>query len=212
MHRVMGSIAGALSSVCIVTGILLLVGEELDRSSDAEVVSHFAGSGDRYADLAGTMLMMAGAALYLCFLSALRSRLTSETPGLWSHAWLVGAAGSSAASLLVVASCLLGATAIAVQSSTRFSVDPNLARLTVSAGATALFGWVAINCVTVAAASVAILRTASLPIWLAWVGFAVIPLALLETMLFPVFMLPLWVLVTSFAMTRQTGPEGPLAA
>lgn len=201
MRNLVAAIAGLLSSVCIVAGILLLVGGELDRMSDAEIVAYFADSANRAFEIAGLALMFAGAALYLWFIGGLRSRLSEGGSGPSDRAWLVGAAGSSAASLLVVAACLFGATALADVYSGGFTVDPNLARLTMSTGAIALFGSVILSCVAVAAASIAIRRSASLPDWLAWLGLAVIPLAIVESvLLFPVFMIPLWVLAASFTL------------
>jgi hypothetical protein len=203
--------AGALSSAGIVSGILLLVREELDRRSDAEIVAYFAGEANRMSDIAGLALMFAGAAGYLWFMGGLRSRLAEGGADTAEPAWLVGAAGASAASLLVVAACLFGATAVAVVFSDKFSVDPNLARLALSTGAMALFGWVVLSCVAVAAASIAIRRSATLPGWLGWLGPAVIPLAVAESVvLFPVFMIPLWVLAASLAMATSAGP-GPQA-
>lgn len=201
MKNLVAAVAGLLSSVCVVAGILLLVGGELDRMSDAEIVAYFADSANRTVEIAGLALMFVGAALYLWFIGGLRSRLSEGGSETGDRAWLVGAAGSSAASLLVVAACLFGATALADVSSGGFTVDPDLARLTMSTGAIALFGSVVLSCLAVAAASIAIRRSAHLPDWLAWLGLAVIPLAVVESvLLFPVFMIPLWVLAASFAL------------
>jgi hypothetical protein len=212
MKNVVAAIAGVLSSVCIVAGILLLVARQSDQFSDAQIVAYFADSANRTSDVAGLALMFAGAALYLWFVGGLRSRLAEGGSAAADRAWLVGAAGSSAASLLVVAACLFGAAAFAAVYSGEFTVDPDLARLTESTGAIALFGSVVLSCVAVAATSLAIRRSASMPRWLGWLGLAVIPLAVVEAViLLPVFIIPLWVLAASLAMAIPAGESAPVA-
>jgi hypothetical protein len=206
MKNVAAAVAGLLSSVCVVAGILLLVSAELDRYDDAQITAYFADSSNRTSDIAGLALMFAGAALYLWFIGGLRSRLVGSGSGAVDWAWLVGAAGTSAASLLVVAACLFGATSLTAFYSTEFTVDPDLARLTMIAGAFALSGSVLLSCVAVAATSVAIRHSASLPRWLGWLGLVAIPLALVEALLlFPVFIIPIWVLAASLALATSTG-------
>lgn len=206
MKNVAAAVAGLLSSVCLVAGILLLVGAELDRYDDAQIVAYFADSANQTSALAGMALMFAGAALYLWFVGGLRSRLAEGGPDTAGRAWLVGAAGSCAASLLVVAACLFGAMAFAMVVSGQFTVDPDLARLTMSTGAIALFGSVVFSCVAVAATSMVIRGSASLPRWLGWLGLAAIPLAVVEAIvLYPVFIIPIWVLAASLALATSTG-------
>jgi hypothetical protein len=206
MKNVAAAVAGLLSSVCVVAGILLLVSAELDRYDDAQLAAYFADSSNRTSDIAGLALMFAGAALYLWFIGGLRSRLVGSESRAVDWAWLVGAAGSSAASLLVVAASLFGSTSLTVFYSTEFTVDPDLARLTVITGAFALFGSVLFSCVVVAATSMAIRGSASLPRWLGWLGLAAIPLAVVEAVvLYPVFIIPIWVLAASLALATSTG-------
>ena len=113
-------------------------------------------------------------------------------------------AGATAAALLLVAAALFGATSMAVQFSSRFSVDVNLARFALSTGYIAAFASVLVNCLVVIATSIVALRTPVLPSWFAWAGFAVVPLAIVESMLlFPIFLIPLWVLLTSIILTTQ---------
>jgi hypothetical protein len=213
MKNVVAAVAGLLSSACVVAGILLLVVPTSSRTSDPEIVAYFADGANRTSDIVGLALMFAGAALYLWFLGGLRSRLREGGQGAGDLAWLVGAAGSGAASLLIVAASLIGAVAVGTVSSGEFTVDPNLARLTVSTGATALFGSVVLGCVAVAATSAAIRRYATLPGWLGWLGLVVIPLAVVESvLLFPVFMVPLWVVATSLALGAEGVPGAQAAS
>jgi hypothetical protein len=207
MNRLTTGLSGAASSVLIVIGTLLLVGKEVESLTDAEIRNHFADRSNRLTEIAGLVMLVVGAALFLWFVAHLRARLATTDTGRSGIASLLFGAASTATALLVVAGTLLGATAAAVQYSNQFHVVPDLARLTVIVGYLLLFGSVTINCLTVAVTSVLVLRDNTVPDWLAWVGFVAIPLALVEGVLLPVFVIPAWVLITALTLAiRRPAP------
>jgi lysylphosphatidylglycerol synthetase-like protein (DUF2156 family) len=199
----MAPVSGIVYAGLAVVGTLLIVSEEVDGSTDDEILSYYGDSGNRATEGIGVTLMFVGAMAFLWFLSGLWSRLKSvehESRGLADLAFAAGIVG---AALFIGAAALLNATATAVEVSDRFAVDPNLARFAVSTGYLFLIGSVFINCALIAATSVLALRTDVFPRWLGWVGFAAIVVAIAESFLLPVFAVPIWVTVVSIVMIRS---------
>jgi len=203
MKRLAAPISGIVYAVFAVVGTLLIVLEEVDGSTDEEILSYYGDSGNRATEGIGVTLLIVGAIAFLWFLSGLWSHLRSVEHESKIVADLAFAAGVVAAALFVGAAVLLNATATAVEVSDRFAVDPNLARFAVSTGYLFLIGSVFINCVLIAATSVLALRTDVFPRWLGWVGLAAIVLAIAESFLLPVFAVPIWVIVVSIVMIRS---------
>ncbi|MDH4170843.1 MAG: hypothetical protein OEW42_14765 [Acidimicrobiia bacterium] len=198
------SAAGIVYAVLAVVGVLLLVVEQVDGDTDEEILSYYADSGNRGVETAGLMMVTIGALFFLWFLSSLRSRLRVVEPEHRTLPDLAFGAGVAAATLFFAAGVMLSATSNAVEISSRFEVDPNLARLAVATGFVLLIGSVLCNCVLVAVTSVLALRSAVLPNWLGWVGFAALVLAIGEAFLLPVFMIPVWVLIVSVVLIMVT--------
>jgi hypothetical protein len=66
---------GILFVALWIIGFAITGGSPDSGSSDAKIVAYYADSGHRARDFAGLFLVLAAALLFLCFLSALRSRL-----------------------------------------------------------------------------------------------------------------------------------------
>lgn len=201
--------SGIVSAVLVVVGIFLLVAEQIDEDTDEEILSYYAESGNRTGEIVGFILVTVGVMFFLWFLSTLRSRLSSVEPEPRTLSTLGFGAGSTAAALLVGAGALLVGTSFAAELSSRFVVDPNLARFVVITGYAFLTGSVLVNLVLVITTSVLALRTAALPTWLGWVGFAAVVLAIVEVFLLPVFVIPVWVLVVSVVLIMPTPVDHP---
>lgn len=209
MKRLGAPATGIAYALLAVVGILLLVQEEIDTATNEAILSHYGDSGNRGTEMVASVLALVGALFFLWFLSSLRSRLRqveAETTTLSDLAFGSGVAG---AVLFAGAVALLSATSNAVEISSRFEIDPNLARFAVTTGYVFLVGSVLFNCVLVATTSVLALRTDVLPTWLGWAGFAAIVLAIVEAFLLPVFIIPVWVLAVSVVLTRGTQTSQP---
>lgn len=201
------SAAGAVYSILSVIGVLLLVLEQVDSSTDEQILAYYDDAGNRTTEALGAVLVLLGAAFLVWFLSELRRRIRGTATDADTSADLAFGAGLVAAGLLAGAAALLSATSAAVEISSRFEVDPDTARFAVSTGYVFLVGSVLLSCVLVLATSVVAVRTSLLPTWLGWAGFAVVVLAVVEAFLLPVFVIPIWVLAVSVAMTLGPGRE-----
>ncbi len=207
MKRPSSLSSGILYAILAVVGVLFLVIEEIDSATDEEILSHYADSGNRNLEITGFAIATVGALLFVWFLSALRTRFRSEEAEPTILPDLGFGAGLAGAAMFVAAATLLSATSNAVEISSLFEVDPDLARLAVSTGYVFLIASVAFNCVLVATTSLLALRTPVLPNWLGWAGFAVIVLAVIEIFLLPVIVIPAWALVVSVMLTLGPGAE-----
>jgi hypothetical protein len=199
-HRIMRSrsaLSGIAYAVLTVIGIILFVFEEIDTSTDADIVSHYTDSGNRTRELVAFFLVVVGVMFFLWFLSTLRTRLRSVEPEPGSLSALAFGAGVTACALLVGAATALTTTSLAAEASSSFSVDPNLARSSVNAGYLLLMGASLVSCVVVVATSLLALRTEVFPNWLGWAGLVMVVLAIVEVLLLPVFVIPIWVVVVS---------------
>lgn len=193
--------SGVVYAVLAIVGVLLLVLEEIDGATDEEILSYYSDSGNRTTEMVGFVLALVGALFFVWFLSSLRGRLRAVEPAPKTLTDLAFGAGVAAAALFVGAAVMLSATSNALEISSRFEVDPNLARFAVSTGYVFLIGSVLFNCALVASTSVLALRTTVLPNWLGWVGLAAIVLAIVEAFLLPVFVIPVWVAIVSVVLT-----------
>ncbi|MDH3307967.1 MAG: hypothetical protein OEO77_10665, partial [Acidimicrobiia bacterium] len=200
-------ISGIFYAVFATVGIMLLVISEIDSMPNGEILSHYAEGGNRTREIVGFFLVAAAALCFLWFMSTLRSRLRPAEAEPKTLSALVFGAGIAAAGLLVSAATLFVGTSFALEFSSTFTVDPNLAQFAFITGAIFLLSSVLVSCVVVAATSVLTLRTGAFPRWLGWFGFAAIFVALVEAALLPVFAIPIWVLVVSVVLMRNTRAE-----
>ncbi len=209
MKRLAAPASGIVYAVLAVVGTILLVREEIDGATDDEILTYYDDGGNRALENIGVTMMLVGTMAFLWFLSTLWSRLRAAAGESRILADLAFGAGVVAAALYVGAALLLNATAATTEISSKFVVDPNLARFAVSTGFVFLVGSTLFNCVLIVTTSVLALRTDGFPKWLGWVGFAAVVLAIAEAFLLPVFVVPLWVVVVSIVMIRSTPATGP---
>lgn len=198
---------GIAYAVLVVTGVLMLVREEIDGATDDQIVTYYGDSGNRTVEMIGSFAIVLGGLAFLWFLASLRTRLRSVESDSTVLSDLAFGAGVAATTLLLGATVLLSATSSTIAISSGFVVDPNTARLAVAAGYLFLIGAVLMNCVVVAATSMLALRSDGLPNWLAWLGGSAVVLAVVEAFLLPVFVIPAWVAVVSIVFARGTTSE-----
>lgn len=204
MKRFQAPMSGIVYAVLSVVGILLLVIAEPDSKTDEEVLSHYADSGNRAAEIIGFVLVSVGVVFFLWFLSTLRGRLQSFEPEPRTLSALGFGAGVAAAALSICSAALLAGVSFAVEYSSGFVVDPNAARYAVIVGYVLLVGSLLVNCVVVATTSALALRTPVLPSWLGWAGVAAVVLGIAESFVLPIFVIPLWVVIVSVVLMRRT--------
>ncbi len=126
--------SGILYAVVYVIGLVLLVWDDLDTNTDAELVSYFADSGNRIGHFVGFFLLSIGVLFLLLFVATLGNRLRSIEPEPKILSSLAFCAGASSAALLLGAGAALAATALAADDVDAFVVEPNSVRLTLSIG------------------------------------------------------------------------------
>jgi hypothetical protein len=170
--------------------------------SEEIVNAFYADSGNRARVVIAAYLLAIAGLSFLWFLAHLRGRLSAAEgePATLS-------AVSFAGGVVFVAMLFAGAAA---QSPTyAFSVDlfdepqSQLARATIPhQGYSALIFGLLAAALTVASASLAIMRTEVYPLWLAWLGFAVAVLLLFGLLFLPILALLVWVLAVSVVLLR----------
>ncbi len=203
MKRIGAPASGIVYAVLVVVGLFLLVIAQIDGKTDQEILSHYADGGNRTGETIGFILVVVGVLFFLWFASELRSRLRAAESDPGTLSTLAFGAAVAGGALLVGAAAFFGGMSLAVDISSNFEVDPDLARFAVVGGYGFLIGSVLVNLVLVAATSVLALRTTVLPNWLGWAGFAAVVLAVVEVFLLPVFVVPVWVLVVSVVLTMR---------
>jgi len=196
-------VSGIVYGVLFALGLALIVFDEVDSKSDAEIASYYGDSGSRNQEELGLVLVVLGVLFLLIFAAALSDRFRAEEAGGRLVPPLVFGAAMAAAALQVGAAALLVTTSTAVDLVDNFSVDPNLARAALASGFNVLYGGLAAMLLLTLAAAVGVFGSPTLPRWLGWLSLVAVVAAILEAILLPVFTVPIWVTVTSVVlMTR----------
>jgi hypothetical protein len=189
-----------------VAGLLLIIGEELDEKSDADLVSYYADSGNRTGDIVGFLLVAIGLVFFLVFVSVLRERMRSaDGDGTWLSG-LAAAGGVTAAALFLAGNAALFAPSLAADFIDELTVDPDSVRLFLGLGFALIVGAVVLSCGLVLATSAAAFRGQVFPAWVGWLGLLAVVLAVLETLLLPVFVIPVWSLIVGVVLAMRA-PE-----
>jgi hypothetical protein len=202
-------VSGIVYGVLFALGLALIVWDEVDSKSDAEIASYYGDSGSRNQEELGLVLIVVGVLFLLIFTAALSDRFRAEEVGGRLVPPLVFGAGVAAAALQVGAAALLVTTSTTVDLVSDFTVDADLARVAFAAGINVLYGGLAAMLLFTLAASVGIFGSSTLPRWLGWLSLVAVVAAILEAILLPVFTMPIWVMVTSIVlMTRPEASSG----
>jgi hypothetical protein len=180
-------------------------------SSDAKIVAYYADSGHRARDLAGLFLILAAAVLFICFLSALRSRLAQAEGRAGPLTAAAFASGLVATALWFVAIVVFVSPSLARGDTSKFQLDPDTFRLVNDLGYAIWFGGTTIAVVLVAATAVLSRRTGLLPTWLTWLSFVVAATLLVAFLFIPILIFLGWVLVVSSVLVSK-GTSEPASA
>ena len=197
----------------VIGTILEFSGAPSGDASPAEVVRWYSDAGHRDQIHIGWVLVGAGIFFFLWFLVALRQaliRLVGE--GFLPTLATVGGAVYAALALAAVA--ISNAVRTMNDDTYRHQVFPEL----VHAASDAAYvlhstGGVGIGAMMIAA-SLAVVRTRALPVWLGWIGVAAGIIALASIVFFPWFVIALWLLAASVILfvagsPARTAPTSP---
>ena len=185
----------------------VFVADPLRQATDQELLAWWSDSGKLRETIISMYFLVLAAPLFLVFLAQLCRRLRSAGELAESWTGLVFGAGVAFASLLAVTAISRGVIAQSI----RFSDEPipgpdTLRYATELSGALFGMGAMPFAAITVAIASVIIVRTGVLARWLGWLGFVVAALTLaLAALLIGGLAIPLitlWTVATSFVMWR----------
>jgi hypothetical protein len=168
----------------------------------AEITAYYADHGDRIRQIEGFYALGIAVLFFVWFSSVLSHIL---------HAPLVLAAGTLTGALLLGAGGLWAATAITVQHEQGFVLDPSTHLIIEDTGFALFLAAMIAALGFVATASVAILRTRTLPTTLGVVGLLVAASLAASWYYLPLFALLAWVLVTSVLCLRSYGAASEAA-
>jgi hypothetical protein len=206
-----GPIAGIVFVVLLFVGLTLAV-NDLPNGDDslAKIASFYNDSGKRAETIIGGYLMMLSALFFLWFLASLRVRLleVEGPPGRLTSIAFGG--GVVFAALTMAAAAAFMTVAADVSFGGENFAGPEAARYLPELGYPLLLlggGFAAIAMID--AASVLIMRTGVLPVWIAYFGFFAAVVLLFGFLFIPMGVLLLWVLFVSIAMMRARPAPGP---
>jgi hypothetical protein len=192
------SLAGFGFVASFVAGLALVNNPDTD-SAPARLAAYYSNSGNRAHLIAAAALLSLSALLWLLFVSGLRERLESQAAGR-----LATAAAAAGAALLGVCATLLAAIPVAISVSSAPVPGADIARFVPLAGYVALtFFAMPMMALTLAAASLDVVRAKLLPRWLGFTGLVAAVLMLASFAFFPMFALVLWVAAASVALGRR---------
>jgi Na+/melibiose symporter-like transporter len=199
-------LAGVISVVCSLVGVMVVLNNPEDKDSNAKIVAYFANHSHRVHGAVGFFVFLAGILFLLAFFGVLRERLLAAEgqPGRLSA--LAFGAGIASLPLWAVSMLLANAAGFAVGESSSFRLDPNTYRLLAD---TSYYAWVAalfVSSVVVWATSAVVLRTRILPRWYALAGVVVGIVQLFGLFFFPFLAWWLWIVVTAVLLVARRAP------
>ena len=133
-------LAGVLSVVCSLVGVLFVLGQPQEKDSDAKIVAYFAQHSHQVRGVVGFFVFFAGILFLLAFLSSLRERLLAAEGESGRLSALAFGAGIASLPLWGVSMLLAFAASFTSGESSKFRLDPNTYRLL---STTSYFAWVA---------------------------------------------------------------------
>jgi hypothetical protein len=197
-----GPWAGIVFAVLFVVGLSM---NNLPSSDDsvAKITSYYNDSGDRAQIIIAAYLLFLAGLFFLWFLASLRERLleVEGAPGRLTSIAVGG--GIVFVPLLMVAAACFASVAGDVSFGGEDFVSVDGARFLPELGyPILLIGGAFAAIAMIDAASILIVRTGILPVWIGYFGFVAAVLLLAGVVYIPMVLLALWVLAVSIAMMR----------
>jgi hypothetical protein len=192
---------------------LALVSDPDSNKADAKILAHYAKAGNRHQDIAAFFLFLAGALVFVWFLSMLRERLARAEgrAGPWTAAAF--GAGFAAIALWLAGFALFAAPSFARTDTSKFVLDPNTFRILNDVGYALWFSGTTVAGIIVFATAMLSRRAHILPTWLTWLSFVAWVTTLVSFFFVPFLVFLGWVLVVSaLFLWRELRPASPEAA
>ena len=196
-------LAGVLSVVCSLVGVLFVLNQPQEKDSDAKIVAYFAQHSHQVRGVVGFFVFFAGILFLLAFLGSLRERMLAAEGESGRLSALAFGAGIASLPLWGVSMLLANAPGLASGESSSFKLDPNTYRLL---STTSYYAWVAaliVSAVVVWATSALALRTGMLPRWYGLLGILAGIVQLFGLFLFPFLVWWLWIVVTAVLLVTR---------
>ena len=169
--------------------------------SDADILSHYANSGNRGGDQMGFFLILAAGLFFLWFLALLRSRLAHAEGEPGPYTALAFGAGLVASALWIVADVFFIAISYTAQETKEFKVDPNTERLISEMGYLFFVLGTPVAALLVISTSLLAVKERIMPKWLAWLGLVLaVPMVLIFLAVIPFLLFLGWVLAVSIVL------------
>ena len=204
-------IAGIVSAVLIVAGILVGGNTPEYDAPDAEWVQWFEKDSNTNAALIGTIILVLGGLALIIFACGLAARLRASGADRASGI-LLASAGVATGLTMMIGGIIANSISAALVFNSDFPIPaPDVARALEQAGigiVLAAGGWSA--ALLVAIASFSARRTGQLPNWLTVAGIVAAVLLLFSVLFLPLALLPIWLLVAGIVLLRA-GPAAPAA-
>ncbi len=205
-----GPIAGIVFVVLFVAGVSIGLNFPDSDDSAAKIAEYYNDSGDRAQLIIGSYLIVLSGVFFLWFLASLRSRLllAEGAPGRLTA--IAFGSGLVFTALVMTAGAIFMTVAADITFGDNKFVSVEGARLLPVLGypillIAAMFAAIAM----IDATSVLIMRTGTLPRWIAWFGFVTAVLLLFAVFFIPLLFLMFWVLAVSIAMLRLQPAQVP---
>jgi hypothetical protein len=166
--------------------------------SDTDIRTYYASSSHRTREIVAFFLIAGAALSFVIFAAGLRSliaRVEEQPQTRAAIAW----AGSVACATLILAGDAVSRTPALASFDDKFTLDPNMARLTNTMGFLLFAGATLAAILLVVPLSLSALRYGVLPRWLGWAGFPIAALLTLGIAFVGYLILALWVLLVSGA-------------
>ncbi len=198
----LSGLSGALFVILFMVGFAIS-GDTGD--THAETRAYFEDEANRSKQAASYFLVVAASLAYLWFVATLSLLLArAAADGLLRRLTVV--AGVASAALLLAAAALFSGTAAAFESDDEFRFDPSTHDVVESIGFLTFNASLICGALFVFALSLALLRTRTLPRWIAWAGLPVALVTLFSIAFFPVFVFLGWILAAGIALAVRPWP------
>jgi len=206
--------AGLAAALTFIVGVAMSANSPDSDASDATVLAWYAKHSNRLGVIVGLYVLMFFGLFMLWFASGLRERLRGAEgrSGRLSNAAFGGAVlcvamvwiGAFALAAVPAGQSIGGAPAVTNADVARFLPQAGFGAILVGG----MFGAIAL----IEAASIVIMRTDTLPRWLAYLGFACGFVLLFGVFFLPMIALPIWLVATSIALKRAPSTEAAVTA
>jgi hypothetical protein len=206
-------IGGIVFVVLMVVGSFLVGDVPGADAPEQEIADYLADSDNHTRNIIGAYLWVAGALVFLWFLTRLRSDLRRAEGGTGALSNMAFGAGVAFTAVWMVSAAALASVAYAIALRDAPVSDPDLVRvLPPMGGLLLLLGGGFAGLLLLLAASVVIFRTGVFPRWLAWLGIVAAIALLFDVIYGNILPFWVWVFIASIVMLMRREETATTAA